>query len=69
MSQQEQFYHIMVLISNGNVSDMEATVETIVSASDIPISIIIIGVGDNNFEKFEILDADEEPLKDTNGQV
>lgn len=56
------------MLVNGNISDMEATVESIVAASDIPLSIIIIGVGDGDFENMEILDADDSPLVDVNGK-
>ena len=62
-----------MLISNGNVSDMEATIEAVVAASDVPISIIVIGIGDGEdgqgtFTKLESLDADDEILTDCNGK-
>ena len=31
-------------------------------ASSLPLSIIIVGVGKENFEQMKALDADEEPL-------
>ena len=34
----------------------------IVNSSNLPLSIIIVGIGHANFEQMEILDADEEPL-------
>jgi hypothetical protein len=59
----------MTLVTNGNISDMDSTVEAIVAASDIPLSIIIIGVGDGDFSKLEVLDADDGPLVDINNKV
>lgn len=47
---------------------MEATIEDVVSCSDIPLSIIIIGVGEGPFDDCEVLDADEAPLIDYNGK-
>lgn len=31
-------------------------------SSELPLSIIIVGVGSDDFESMDILDADEEPL-------
>ena len=42
--------------------DKQATVNAIVAASGLPLSIIIIGVGDADFSMMEELDADKEPL-------
>jgi hypothetical protein len=56
------------MIVNGYISDMEATIEAVVAASDIPLSIIIIGVGDGPFDNMEVLDADDRPLIDVNGK-
>ena len=33
-----------------------------------PLSVIIIGIGDNDFKKMEILDGDKVPLKSSNGK-
>lgn len=41
---------------------MDETVREIVRASYLPVSIVIVGVGGADFEKMDILDADEEPL-------
>ena len=73
VTQDDQFYHIMVLVVNGHVSDMEATVEAVVAASDVPLSIIVIAVGEGDdapgeFSNLEILDADDRPLIDVNGR-
>ena len=47
---------------------MDRTIDQIVSASTLPLSIVIVGVGSADFSKMEILDADDEPLK-SNGRV
>jgi hypothetical protein len=41
---------------------MQETIDEIVRGSSLPLSIIIVGVGDNDFSTMEILDADHEPL-------
>ncbi len=42
---------------------MEETKAAIVEASHLPLSIIIVGVGNENFKDMEILDADRGMLK------
>ena len=41
---------------------MQATVDEIVRGSSLPLSIIIVGVGNEDFESMNVLDADEVPL-------
>ena len=38
---------------------MKETVRLVVDMSYLPVSIIIIGIGDEDFRSMEILDADE----------
>ena len=46
---------------------MRQTVDMIVELSALPISIIIIGIGDADFKNMEILDADENELHSSKG--
>jgi len=43
--------------------DLDATREAIVKASKLPLSIIIVGVGEEDFSSMEFLDADKRALK------
>ena len=51
-------YFILLIITDGIISDMEETKEAIVAAAEYPMSIIIVGVGDANFDAMEELDGD-----------
>jgi hypothetical protein len=51
-------YTILVIITDGDITDMEQTLDAIKRATDLPLSIVIIGVGDNDFSSMEKLDAD-----------
>ena len=61
-SQKDQKYNILLIITDGLISDIEATVDQVVYGSDLPLSIIIVGVGSANFDNMDRLDADEVPL-------
>jgi hypothetical protein len=41
---------------------MEQTINEIVDASELPLSIIIVGIGKQNFDMMDRLDADDDPL-------
>lgn len=42
--------------------DMQASIDAIVASSGLPLSIVIVGVGNANFDSMETLDADDAPL-------
>lgn len=46
---------------------MQETVDMIVEASYLPLSIIIIGVGNANFDKMDVLDGDGKVLRNSRG--
>ena len=60
-------YHILLIMTDGDIHDMDKTKDLIVAASLLPISIIIVGIGDENFELMVELDGDEQVLRSSNG--
>ncbi|KAJ9449105.1 Copine-D [Diplonema papillatum] len=64
-------YQLLLIITDGLISDMRQTIEAVVAASRQPISILIVGVGSgsDHFHKMKILDADDEPLTSSEGEV
>ncbi|KAL5473586.1 hypothetical protein EMCRGX_G028088 [Ephydatia muelleri] len=68
-SQQSQNYFILLIITDGEITDMANTVDRIVATSKLPLSIVIVGVGGADFKNMEILDADDTPLRSHNGQT
>jgi len=58
---------ILVIFTDGIICDMPETINSIVEASYYPISIIIVGVGNENFEKMNELDSDDKLLKNYQG--
>ena len=59
-------YNILMILTDGIIGDMQDTINALVEASFLPISVIIIGIGNGNFDKMDILDADDNPLYDSN---
>lgn len=64
----EQYYHVLLILTDGEIHDMEATISNIVEASAYNLSIIIVGLGSDDFRNMEILDSDEKLLTDKNGR-
>ncbi|XP_020494440.1 copine-8 isoform X1 [Labrus bergylta] len=52
-------YFILLIITDGVISDMAQTKESIVNAACLPMSIIIVGVGPAEFDAMVELDGDE----------
>jgi hypothetical protein len=61
-------YHIIMILTDGQIDDMNETKDALVEASFLPVSVIIIGIGNGNFGNMDILDADDNPLYDRNGR-
>ena len=60
-------YHVLLLLTDGEIHDMPETRSIIVELSSMPCSIVIIGVGEEDFENMKFLDSDKSALTDTNG--
>ena len=43
-------YFVLLIITDGEIHDFKETVRLIVEASKYPCSIVIVGVGDGDFE-------------------
>ncbi len=63
----EQKYIVLLIITDGVIMDMDSTRDAIVAACNLPLSIIIVGVGNADFSAMEQLDGDDEVLRATNG--
>uniref|UniRef100_A0A8C5EU85 Copine-3 n=1 Tax=Gouania willdenowi TaxID=441366 RepID=A0A8C5EU85_GOUWI len=61
-------YFNLLIITDGVISDMDETRDAIVQASKLPMSIIIIGVGNADFAAMEFLDGDASVLRSSTGE-
>lgn len=67
-TQENQQYYVLLILTDGIINDMEATIDAVIRASELPISIIIVGIGEENFEMMDLLDSDEKLLSSTDGR-
>lgn len=63
-----QQYYILLVLTDGLVTDVADTREPIVRASHLPMSIVIVGMGNADFTDMQILDRDGGILQSPRGQ-
>mmetsp|Transcript_19842 Transcript_19842/g.25653 ORF Transcript_19842/g.25653 Transcript_19842/m.25653 type:complete len:588 (+) Transcript_19842:125-1888(+) len=61
-------YYVLLILTDGVIHDMPLTVESIISGCDVPLSILIVGVGGADFSAMEELDGDSKTLKSQSGR-
>jgi len=59
-------YFVLLIITDGIITDLAETKKAIIQASVLPLSIIIVGVGDEDFQAMEELDSDDHLLRQDN---
>ena len=60
-------YHLLVIITDGNIHDMDDIKRGLIKNNQVPLSVAIIGVGDENFRDMLQLDCQTMPLEDKYG--
>uniref|UniRef100_S4RRA6 Copine-3 n=1 Tax=Petromyzon marinus TaxID=7757 RepID=S4RRA6_PETMA len=61
-------YFVLLIVTDGVISDMDETRLAVVQASRLPMSLIIVGVGNADFSAMEFLDGDGGVLKAPSGE-
>jgi hypothetical protein len=56
-----------LIITDGAIHDMDPTIDAIVASVYLPLSIIIVGVGNEDFGKMKFLDGDKTHLYNSKG--
>ncbi|XP_040922313.1 copine-3-like isoform X2 [Toxotes jaculatrix] len=62
-------YFVLLILTDGVITDMDETRQAIVNASHLPMSIIIVGVGGADFSAMEFLDGDDGILRSAAGEA
>ncbi|KAM9978380.1 hypothetical protein ACTFIY_012133 [Dictyostelium cf. discoideum] len=63
----QQKYTVLLIITDGEICDMDETIKSLVQASNLPLSVVIVGVGLSSFENMNLLDGDNGCLVDYKG--
>ncbi len=61
-------WNVLLIITDGFIHDMEETKSLLVELSELPASVIIVAVGEEDFEAMYELDGDKNKLVDSNGK-
>ena len=61
-------YFVLLILTDGIITDFEETKKSLIAASKLPMSVIIVGVGNEDFSAMDALDADNGLLR-SNGQI
>jgi hypothetical protein len=60
-----KMYNILLILTDGEIHDLKETIEEIsdIASNNVPLSIIIVGLGDDEFTNMVKLDGDEIAIK------
>jgi len=61
-------YHLLLILTDGVINDLQQTIDILIEASLLPLSVIIVGIGNADFKMMEILDGDNLPLISSRGK-
>ena len=57
-----KIYSILLMVTDGLADDFSRAKDILVQLSALPASVVIVGVGNANFDKMEELDGDDKKL-------
>ena len=61
-------YHVFMILTTGVIDDLQQTIDLLVEACELPLSVIIVGIGNGDFTNMEKLDGDEALLSSSSGK-
>lgn len=67
-TQQNQHFTVLLILTDGQCTDMPATINKIIEASQShPLAIVIVGIGNADFSAMRRLDGDDAELRGSRG--
>lgn len=61
--EEQRKYFVLLIITDGVITDLQESINALVKASGLPLSVLIVGVGGADFTEMEYLDADRGRLQ------
>lgn len=61
----EHVYYVVVILTAGQFDDLQKTIDLLVEAAHLPISIVLVGMGQRDFSTLEKLDGDKKWLRNS----
>ena len=58
---------ILFILTDGEIHDKREVIDLLISCNKLPLSVIIVGVGNGEFEIMKQLDDDDCEMVDSNG--
>ena len=58
-------YQVLIILTAGHIDDVKGSIDTLVDIASLPISIVLVGIGDNDFSTLEKLDGDKKWLRNS----
>ncbi|KAJ1560681.1 Copine-8 [Cladochytrium tenue] len=52
-------YQVLLMVTDGLITDLDATLRSLSRAASLPLSVVVVGVGQEDFGAMNILDADD----------
>lgn len=62
-------YHLLLIISDGEIEDIDETIDSIIESAELPLSFIIIGVGCSVNSDMKKLNGEDGKLISSNGET
>lgn len=51
-------YYVLIVLTDGSIDDYNDTIDKIIEASNLPLSIVLVGLGNGDFSLLKKLDQD-----------
>ena len=62
-------YYVLLILTDGCIMDMQNTLQALVNASELPLSLLIVGVGNEDFSAMDVLDGDQHRIRAPDGRM
>jgi hypothetical protein len=64
-AERDDDYTVLLILTDGGIDDMSETIKLLDFANDLPLSVIIVGVGCDKFKELRTLDCDLKNIKES----